>query len=45
MPLIQRCHNVVQSMSSHVVTLIKIEEEEGKNNKLVTNIDSLLLGE
>ena len=41
MPLIQRCHNVVRSMSSHVVTLIKIEDESGKTNKLTTNIESV----
>jgi len=41
MPLIQRCHIVVRSMSSHVVTLIKIEEEYGKDNKLTTNIESV----
>jgi len=41
MPLIQRCHNVVRSMSSHVVTFIKIEEEYGKENKLTTNIESV----
>jgi uncharacterized protein YqgV (UPF0045/DUF77 family) len=27
MPLIQRCHHVVRSMSSHVVTFIKIEDD------------------
>lgn len=41
MPLVQRCHHVVRSMSSHVVTLIKIEEEYGKENKLTTNISSI----
>jgi uncharacterized protein (TIGR00106 family) len=41
MPLIQRCHDVVRSMSSHVVTLIKIEDESGKDNKLATNIQSV----
>jgi uncharacterized protein (TIGR00106 family) len=41
MPLIQRCHNIVSSLSSHVVTLIKIEEEVGKENKLTTNILSV----
>jgi uncharacterized protein (TIGR00106 family) len=41
MPLIQRCHNLVRSLSSHVVTVIKIEEEYGKDNKLSTNITSV----
>lgn len=41
MPLIQRCHNVIRSMSSHLVTLIKIEEEHDKENKLTTNIESV----
>lgn len=41
MPLVQRCHDVVRSMSSHVVTLIKIEDESGKDNKLNTNIQSV----
>ncbi|ALA59264.1 MTH1187 family thiamine-binding protein [Nitrospira moscoviensis] len=40
-PLIQRCHNMVRSLSSHVVTLIKIEDEVGKDNKLSTNIESV----
>jgi len=41
MPLIRRCHDVVRSMSSHVVTFIKIEDESGKDNKLATNIQSV----
>lgn len=41
MPLIQRCHTLVCSLSSHVVTLVKIEEEIGKDNKLSTNIESV----
>lgn len=41
MPLVQRCHNLVRSLSSHLVTLIKIEEEYGKENKLTTNVASV----
>lgn len=41
MPVIQRCHTVVRSLSPHLVTLIKIEEEVGNENKLSTNIESV----
>jgi uncharacterized protein (TIGR00106 family) len=41
MPLIQRCHNVVLSMSSHVVTVIKIDDEFGKDNQLTGNITAI----
>lgn len=41
MPLVQRCHNVVRSMSSHVVTVIKIDDEFGKGNQLTQNITTI----
>jgi uncharacterized protein (TIGR00106 family) len=41
MPLIQRCHNLVRSRSFPVVTLIKIEEEYGTDNKLTANVASV----
>ena len=42
MPLVQRCHNMVRSMSSHVVTVIKIDDEFGKDNQLTGNITTAI---
>lgn len=41
MPLIQRCHNMVRSLSSHVVTVIKIDDEFGKDNQLIGHITAI----
>jgi uncharacterized protein (TIGR00106 family) len=41
MPLIRQCHERVRKGSSHVVTLIKLEEDEGERNKLTRNITSV----
>lgn len=41
MSLVQRCHNMVRSMSSHVVTVIKIDDEFGKDNQLTGNITAI----
>ena len=38
MPLVQRCHNMALSLSSHVVRVIKIRDEYGKDNLLIDNI-------
>ena len=41
MELVRQCHDRVRSRSSHVVTFIKIEDEEGVNDKLTRNISSV----
>ncbi len=41
MPLVKRCHERVREMSAHVVTTIKIEDEEGASNKLTSNVRSI----
>ncbi|MFP4416166.1 MAG: MTH1187 family thiamine-binding protein [Chitinivibrionales bacterium] len=38
---IRLCHEAVRENSSHVITTIKIEDEQGENNKLVRNIASV----
>jgi uncharacterized protein (TIGR00106 family) len=40
-PLVQRCHNMVRSMWSHVVTVIKIDYEFGKDNQLISHITAI----
>jgi uncharacterized protein (TIGR00106 family) len=40
MPLVRRCHEKARSLSTHVVTNITIEDEEGEANKLEENIRS-----
>ena len=41
MPLVQRCHTMVRSLSSHVVTVIKIDDQVGKDNQLISNITAI----
>ena len=41
LPVIQKCHDRVRQHCAHVVTNIKIEDEEGPANKLVANIDAV----
>lgn len=41
MPVIRRCHEAVRSLSAHVVTLITIEDEQGKDNKLTSNVTAV----
>ena len=41
MPLVRRCHEQVRSRSRHVVTTIKIEDEDGARNKLRDNVASV----
>jgi uncharacterized protein (TIGR00106 family) len=40
-PIIQRCHELVRTICPHVVTNIKVEDEEGAQHKLQTNVDSV----
>jgi uncharacterized protein (TIGR00106 family) len=38
MPLIKRCHDKARSMSPHVFTTLRIEDEEGAANKIEENV-------
>ena len=38
MRLVKRCHDHARSLSSHVMTILRVEGEEGGNNKLEENI-------
>jgi uncharacterized protein (TIGR00106 family) len=41
MPLIHRCHDRARKGSPHVVTFIKLEEDDGERNKLAGNVASV----
>jgi len=41
MTLIKRCHDSVRQSSSQVVTIIKIEDEEGVRDQLTRNVASV----
>lgn len=41
MDLIKQCHQHVRKRSCHVITTIKIEDEEGAKDKLTLNVASL----
>lgn len=41
MELVKRCHQRARSMSSHVLTTIRIEDDEGATDKLNENIASV----
>ncbi|MGE0822069.1 MAG: MTH1187 family thiamine-binding protein [Candidatus Binatia bacterium] len=41
MPLIRQCHERARKASSHVVTLIKLEDDEGEQHKLTRNVASI----
>jgi uncharacterized protein (TIGR00106 family) len=41
MPLIRQCHDRARKSSPHVVTFIKLEEDEGERNKLTRNVTSV----
>jgi len=41
MPLVRRCHDMARSRSTHVMTTVRIEDEEGGRNKLVDNVESV----
>ena len=40
-PLIEKCHQRVRQLAPHVLTEIKIEDDEGSTNKLRRNITSI----
>jgi uncharacterized protein (TIGR00106 family) len=41
MPLIRHCHERVRKLSPHVITHIKIEDDEGERNKIMSNVTSV----
>jgi uncharacterized protein (TIGR00106 family) len=41
MPLVKRCHDIAREASPHVVTIVKIEDEEGVSDKLDRNVASV----
>ena len=41
MPLIRQCHERARKASPHVVTLIKLEDDEGEPHKLTRNVASI----
>jgi uncharacterized protein (TIGR00106 family) len=41
MRLIHRCHDRAHKGSSHVMTFIKLEEDDGERNKLASNVTSV----
>jgi uncharacterized protein (TIGR00106 family) len=41
MPVVRRCHEEARRTSSHIQTLISIEDEKDAKNKLMTNVESL----
>ena len=41
MAVAKRCHDKARSVSKHVLTTIRIEDEDGANDKLITNVASV----
>ena len=41
MDLIERCHREVRKTAPHVITTIRVEDEEGATNKLEQNVISV----
>jgi uncharacterized protein (TIGR00106 family) len=41
MPLIRQCHERARKDASHVVTFIKLEEDDGERDKLTRNVTSV----
>jgi uncharacterized protein YqgV (UPF0045/DUF77 family) len=41
MALIRDCHREARRFSKHVITMIKVEDDEGQRNKLRTNVESV----
>ena len=41
MPLIRQCHERARKTSPHVVTLIKLEDDENEQHKLTRNVDAI----
>ena len=41
MTLVRRCHDRVRELTPHVITMVKIEDEEGARDKLTRNVASV----
>lgn len=41
LPLIRQCHERARKASPHIVTLIKLEDDEGEQHKLMRNVASV----
>ena len=41
MPLVKQCHDQARKLSQHVMTTVRIEDEEGATNKIQENIASV----
>jgi uncharacterized protein (TIGR00106 family) len=41
MPVVRRCHDQARTVSSHVMTTIRAEDEAGVNDKLIENVLSV----
>ncbi len=41
MPTVRACHEAARRHTTHVITLIKVEDDEGERNKIRTNVDSV----
>lgn len=41
MPTVQACHQAARRHTTHVITLIKIEDDAGERNKIRINVDSV----
>jgi len=41
MPIVKRCHDQARSVSKHVLTTIRVEDEDGANDKLIANVASV----
>jgi uncharacterized protein (TIGR00106 family) len=41
MAVAKRCHDQARSVSKHVLTTIRIEDEDGVNDKLIANVASV----
>jgi uncharacterized protein (TIGR00106 family) len=42
MGTIRECHRRARRFSKHVITLIKVEDDEGETNKLEANVESVV---
>lgn len=44
MAIVKRCHDQARSVSKHVLTTIRIEDEQGVNDTLIANVASVERG-
>jgi uncharacterized protein (TIGR00106 family) len=41
MPVVRACHDRARDLSKHVITILKIEDDEGQRNKISRNVQSV----